>query len=340
MTERLKVAVVGANGYGGGEVSRLLTQHPHVEIVGVSSRQYEGQAFTNAWPGASLSAVFETADAVTERADVVFLALPNGLAMDVAPALVQAGKTVIDFSADFRLPPGEYARWYGQEHTNPAWFERAVYGLPELTRAQLPGARLVANSGCYVAASALALTPLARAGLIHGSVIVDGISGISGAGRNAAEFSFAEANENVMAYKVAGTHRHTAEMEANLSRAGQDAVVTFTPHVAPYTRGILVTAYVTPSRDVTPQELTELYRDAYANEPFARFTDALPTPKATVGSNRCDVSVRYDARANRIVAFGALDNLVKGMAGQAVQCMNITAGFPEDAGLPTWGMWP
>ncbi|MBB6099042.1 N-acetyl-gamma-glutamyl-phosphate reductase [Deinobacterium chartae] len=336
-----RVGIIGANGYGGGELSRLLSRHPGVELVGFSSRQFEGQPFRKAWPNADLEGTFENAQAVTERADIVFLALPNGLAMDLVPPLLAAGKRVIDLSADYRLPPEVYAQWYGKTHTSPELCAEAVYGLPELNREALRAARLVANPGCYVTATALALAPLARAGLIEGSVIVDGISGISGAGRNAAEFSFAEANENVQAYKVAGTHRHTAEMEANLARAGQEAVVTFTPHVAPYTRGILVTAYATPARPVSEAELLELYRAMYADEPFVQVLEGeLPTPKAVSGSNRCDVAVRFDARARRIVAFGAIDNLMKGMAGEAVQNLNLMLGLEETLGLPRWGMWP
>jgi len=321
-------------------MAHLLSSHPNVEVVGYSSRQFEGQPFAAAWPNSSDLREFENAEAVLERSEVIFLALPNGLAMDTVPGLLEAGKKVIDLSADFRLPPEEYVKWYGKEHSSPHLYARAAYGLPELERERIKSASLIANPGCFVTTSALALHPLARAGLISGSVIVDGISGISGAGRNAAEFSYAEVNENVAAYKVAGTHRHTPEMEANLERSGQSAIVTFTPHVAPMTRGILCTCYVTPSRAVSQSELEELYEDTYSNEPFVRFTRDLPTPKATTGSNRCDVGVRYDARANRIVAFGALDNLVKGMSGQAIQNMNLMLGFEETTGLSAWGMWP
>ena len=337
---KTKIGIIGANGYGGGQLAHLLSNHPHIEVVGYSSRQFENQPFTAAWPNSSDLREFENADAVLERSEVIFLALPNGLAMDTVPELLEAGKKVIDLSADFRLPAEEYVKWYGKEHSSPHLYGQAAYGMPELEREKIKSASLIANPGCFVTTSALALHPLARAGLISGSVIVDGISGISGAGRNAAEFSYAEVNENVAAYKVAGTHRHTPEMEANLERSGVRAIVTFTPHVAPMTRGILCTCYVTPSRDVSQSELEELYGDTYSSEPFVRFTRDLPTPKATAGSNRCDVSVRYDARANRIVAFGALDNLVKGMSGQAIQNMNLMLGFEETAGLSAWGVWP
>ncbi|HWG84939.1 MAG TPA: N-acetyl-gamma-glutamyl-phosphate reductase, partial [Deinococcales bacterium] len=223
MTKK-RVAIVGANGYGGGETARLLGGHPGIEVVGYSSRQFEGKTFTDAWPGAAgVDALFASAEQAVAAADAVILALPNGLAMDVVPSLLDAGRKVVDLSADFRLPPAEYERWYGKAHSHPDLCGRAAYGLPELERERVRDADLVANPGCYVTASALALLPLARAGLIGGSPVVDGISGISGAGRNAAEFSFAEANENVQAYKVAGTHRHTPEIEANLARAGQAA---------------------------------------------------------------------------------------------------------------------
>jgi N-acetyl-gamma-glutamyl-phosphate reductase len=335
-----KVGIIGANGYGGGEASRILSNHPGVELVGFSSRQFEGQPFNKVWSNSTLETVFEDLDTVLGKSDFILLALPNGLAMDLVPKVVAAGKKVIDFSGDFRLPAAEYERWYGKTHTSPDLIAQAAYGLPELERERIKGSSLTANPGCFVTAASIALMPLAKAGLISGSVIVDGITGISGGGRNSEHYSFAEANENVKAYKVAGTHQHTPEMEANLERAGQKTVVTFTPRVAPFTRGILVNCYVTPSRDTTQAQLEALYQDAFLLEPFVHFSSDLPTPKAVAGSNRCDVSVKYDARARRIIAFGAIDNLMKGMAGEAVQNMNLMLGLPEDMGLSKWGIWP
>jgi N-acetyl-gamma-glutamyl-phosphate reductase len=339
-TRKTKVGIIGANGYGGGQLAQILSSHPEVEVAGYSSRQFQGQPFRAAWPNSHDNRVFETLEAVLDKSDFIFLALPNGLAMDMVPSILERGKKVVDLSADFRLPPAEYQKWYGKVHSSPELIKQAAYGLPELERAAIARAALTANPGCYVTTAAMALLPLARAGLISGSVVVDGISGISGGGRNADGFSYAEVNENVAAYKIAGTHRHTAEMEANLARAGQSAIVSFSPHIAPYTRGILCTCYVTPSRETNQSELEGLYRAAFEHEFFVRYTADLPTPKATVGSNRCDVSVRFDPRANRIVAVAALDNLIKGMSGEAVQNMNLMLGLPEDMGLSKWGMWP
>ena len=337
---KIKVGIIGANGYGGGEAARLLSSHPEIELMGFSSRQFEGQPFNKCWSNSTLETVFEDLDTVLGKSDFILLALPNGLAMDLVPKVLAAGKKVIDFSGDFRLPAAEYERWYGKTHTNPAFIAQAAYGLPELERDRIQNSSLVANPGCFVTAAAIAMMPLAQAGLISGGVIVDGVTGISGGGRNSEAYSFAEANENVKAYKVAGTHQHTPEMEANLERAGQKGIVTFTPRVAPFTRGILVNCYVTPSESTTQLDLEALYQDAFLHEPFVHFSSELPTPKAVAGSNRCDVSVKFDARANRIIAFGAIDNLIKGMAGEAVQNMNLMLGLPEDMGLPKWGIWP
>lgn len=340
MSALTSVGILGANGYGGGEVARLLSAHPNVRLSGLSSRQYEGKPFGAAWPGADLEAVFETAEAVADRSEIVILALPNGLAMELAPGLLAAGKRVIDLSADYRLDPAAYQVWYGKGHASPGLCEEAVYGLPELDRAGHAGARLIANPGCYVTAATLALMPLAREGLLGGSAIADGVSGISGAGRNAAEYSFAEANENVQAYKVGGQHRHTPEIERNLLSAGEGAIVTFTPRVAPLTRGILLAAYATPPQPLTPGELGALYHDTYEGEPFVRVVAEPPPTKAVVGTNRCDVYVRLDERAGRVVAVAALDNLVKGMAGAVVQNLNLMLGLPETIALPTWSPWP
>ncbi len=339
-THKTKVGIIGANGYGGGQLAQILSSHPEVEVVGYSSRQFEGQPFRVAWPNSNDNHLFENMEAVLDKSDFIFLALPNGLAMDLVPGILERGKKVVDLSADFRLPAAEYQKWYGKIHSSPELIGQAAYGLPELERLAISQASLTANPGCYVTTAAMALLPLARAGLISGSVIVDGISGISGGGRNADGFSYAEVNENVAAYKIAGTHRHTAEMEANLTRAGQPSIVSFSPHIAPYTRGILCTCYVTPSRETSQAELEGLYHAVFEHEFFVRYTADLPTPKATVGSNRCDVSVRFDARANRIVVVAALDNLVKGMSGEAVQNMNLMLGLPEDMGLSKWGIWP
>lgn len=336
----MKVAIVGANGYGGGELIRLLKQHPEVSSMAISSRQYEGQPLQAAWPNFPWEGVFESVEAACTDAQVVFLASPNGVAMGLAENMLAAGQKVIDLSADYRLPHDVFETWYNIHHQSPQLIAQAVYGLCELRRAEIQTAQLIANPGCYVTSVALALHPLAQAGLISGDVIVDAVSGVSGAGRGKAETAFSEVAESFKAYGVGGTHRHTPEMEQNLAYSGHDGKILFTPHLVPMNRGILATIYVTPSRPTQLAEIEQLYRDAYANEPFVRFQQDLPQTKAVAGSNRTDIAVRYDARTKRILVFSALDNLVKGAAGQAVQNFNIMHGFAETTALPAYGIWP
>jgi N-acetyl-gamma-glutamyl-phosphate reductase len=288
---------------------------------------------------------------VLEKAEVLFLALPNGLAMGIAPEALKAGKRVIDLSGDFRLPPEVYEAWYGIPHQSPGLYQEAVYGLPELHREELKGAKLVANPGCYVTAATLALAPLAAEGALKGAFVV-GLSGVSGAGREGEGTFFAEVNENLRPYKAGGTHRHIPEMEQNLGRLlaqgraprthGEvgEVRLSFTPHLVPMTRGILVTAEAEVAGDWDQGALEALYRDFYASEPFVRVLDTLPETKGTYASNRVDLRPLYEARTGRVLVFAALDNLVKGMAGQAVQNFNLMMGFPEETALPKEGIWP
>ncbi|WP_460170942.1 N-acetyl-gamma-glutamyl-phosphate reductase [Thermus sp. FJN-A] len=345
------MGILGASGYGGGELIRLLKAHPGVELVGFSSRKYEGKPLSSAWPQLWDERPFASQEEVLERAEVVFLALPNGLAMEIAPKALKAGKRVIDLSGDFRLPPEVYEAWYRIPHKSPGLYKEAVYGLPELHREELRGARLVANPGCYVTAATLALAPLAAEGVLRGAFVV-GLSGVSGAGREGEGTFYAEVNENLRPYKVGGTHRHVPEMEQNLGRLlvqgrkvrthGEAKVVrlSFTPHLVPMTRGILVTAEAEVEGSWSQEALDALYRDFYAEEPFVRVLEGLPETKGTLGSNRVDLKPLYEERTGRVMVFAALDNLVKGMAGQAVQNLNLMVGFAEETALPREGIWP
>jgi len=347
----VRVGILGASGYGGAELLRLLKAHPGVELVGFSSRKYEGEPLSAAWPQLWDGRPFASQEEVLERAEVVFLALPNGLAMEIAPGALRAGKRVVDLSGDFRLPPEVYEAWYRIPHKSPGLYREAVYGLPELHREELGGARLVANPGCYVTAATLALAPLAAEGVLRGAFLV-GLSGVSGAGREAEGTSFAEVNENLKPYKAGGAHRHIPEMEQNLGRvlaqgrpvrthgAREEIRLSFTPHLVPMTRGILLTAEAEVQGAWSQGSLDELYRDFYAGEAFVRVLEGLPQTKGTLGSNRVDLRPLYEERTGKVLVFAALDNLVKGMAGQAVQNFNLMMGFPEETALPKEGIWP
>lgn len=347
----VRVAILGASGYGGSELIRILGRHPEVQLVGFSSRAYAGRPLSAAWPHIDLSTPFAEVEEAVAEAELVFMALPNGIAMELAPRLVQEGRRVIDLSGDFRLPPEVYEAWYGTRHASPDWYPRARYGLTELFRNDLPGAELVANPGCYVTAVSLGLAPLVAEGLDE-RIAVTAMSGVSGAGRDAGGTAFAEVNENLRPYKPAGSHRHTAEIELNLARLraqgrrvrthgpAEARPLSFTPHLVPMTRGILATAYVDPARMLREVELAELYRAFYSGERFVRVTDDLPQTKGVYGANTVWISPRLDERTGQVVVFAAIDNLVKGASGQAVQNMNVVLGFDEGTGLETHGLWP
>ncbi len=340
---RIRVAVIGATGYAGGEMLRLLDRHPNVRVVGLQGRGREQEPVGTVHP--HLSHTEYTIDASLPGADAVFLALPHGLAAAQAADLMATGAAIIDQGPDFRLrDPADYPRWYGFEHPAPGLLAQATYGLPELHRAELAAldgaeVRIVGAPGCYPTATILALAPLARAGLI-GDLVVDAKSGVSGAGREARpELGFSEVNESVKAYGVGG-HRHVAEMEQELRLLGPtpDAnpgarVIDFLPHLIPMTRGILSAAHVRPTRPVSASEVAELYHDAYRDEPFVVVTDTPPATKHVTGSNLARVFATVDERTGRILAIGVVDNLVKGAAGQAIQAFNVVFGLPETAGL-------
>jgi N-acetyl-gamma-glutamyl-phosphate reductase len=343
----VRVSIIGASGYGGGELARLLVGHPEVDLVHLTAETKAGEAMADLYPNlrtfTDLVAEPADLDQIGRDSDVVFLALPNGTAMDLVPSLV-AHARIVDLGADFRFSdPQIYERWYKMPHRSADLLERSAYGLTEYRRSEIRRADIVGNPGCYPTAALIAMLPLLQSGRVRSEgVIVDAKSGVSGAGRGVSLTThFAEINENVKPYNVA-VHRHTPEIEQELSRhLRAAAAVTFTPHLIPMTRGILATAYLPLAAPLSTAEATGLLEEAYAAEPFVRvLADGLPQTKATYGSNFCDVAVRVDARNNMVIAMAALDNLVKGAAGQAVQNMNVMLGIPEDLGLRQPALYP
>ena len=335
----IEVGLIGATGYGGGELVRLLESHPSVRLSALSARGRSDEPIGTSHPHLA-STAHMIQDELPDGLDAVFLALPHGVAAGVVPELVERGSVVIDLGPDFRLrDPVDYPRWYGFEHPRPDLLEQAVYGLPELHRAELNGlrgkaVRVVGAPGCYPTTALLALAPLARGGLIA-DVVIDAKSGVSGAGRDAkSEMMFSEVNESVRAYGVGG-HRHVAEVEQELGilAGSRGEPIDFLPHLVPMTRGILAACHVRPTRPVDQAELDRLYADFYAGARFVEVVEAPPSTKHVWGSNTCRVHVRWDERTGRILAIGVLDNLVKGAAGQAIQALNIVFGLPEESGL-------
>jgi N-acetyl-gamma-glutamyl-phosphate reductase len=340
----VKAAIVGANGYSGEELCAILARHPSVQVVAVTSRQHAGKRVGDVLPrmagrGAFSSLVFCEPSINTLLgcgAEFFFLALPHGLASEFAAPLCEAGRRVIDLSADFRLrDAGTYQEFYGEPHGAEHLLEKAVYGLPELHREEIRGASLVASAGCYPTSILLPLVPLLKEGFLDPSDIsVSSASGVSGAGRKAdVSLLYGECNESLRAYGLP-KHRHLSEIEQELSSAAKQPVfISFVPHLAPMTRGIHTTIFSRLTAGVTPQEILPALERAYANEPFVRVSQTLPDTKNVVGTNFCDLSARFDARARRVILLSAEDNLVKGAAGQAVQNFNLMAGLEETAGL-------
>lgn len=341
-----KIAVVGASGYSGEELVRILLGHPDIELVAVTSRQSAGKTVAEVFPKfaghpKTRELVFEEPDpdALARAADIVFLALPHGVAAEFAAPLVRAGTRVIDLSADFRLrSAATYEEFYGAKHPAPELLPNAVYGLPEAHRDAIRGARLIASPGCYPTSILIPLLPLLREGAVLAEgIIADAMSGVSGAGRKAeAAYLFCECNESLRAYGVP-KHRHLAEIEQELAiAAGNPVTIAFTPHLVPVNRGIHTTIYVRPSGAAHgAAAVLASWRAAYAGEPFVRVLDgtALPDTKHVTGTNAIEIAVRHDPRTGGLVLFSAEDNLLKGASGQAVQCMNLVCGFPETAGL-------
>lgn len=356
LLEPVRVGILGGSGYGGAELLRRLLHHPLVTVTGVGSRQYLGEPLTAAWPQLAglTDSRFADHDEVIDACDVLFTATPHGSTAPLVKQALEAGKRVIDLSADFRLSAEDYARWYGGAHPHPELLGHAVYGLTELHREELPGARLIANPGCNATAASLALAPLAAHGLLGEAVLVWIAAAVSGAGRTPeAGLHYSEVNENVRPYKVAGTHRHIPEIENTLGRAAAlgkrlqthapawRPTVTFTPQLIPMTRGILASCATNPRRhDVSEADLMELYRTYYDGEPLIVVQDALPQTKAVTGSDRCLIAVRRDERSGWLHSFAVIDNLGKGAAGQAVHNFNVMLGVDETLGLSLGALWP
>ena len=348
-----KVAIVGASGYSGEVLVQLLLNHPHAELVAVTSRQNAGQTLAQVFPkfashpkSKTLRFTEPNAGVLAKQADVVFLALPHGVAAEFAVPLLAAGCTVIDLSADFRLKNAEvYQEFYAHAHPAPDLLKKSVYGLPEIYRKEIKKSQLIAAPGCYPTSILLPVIPLLKAGLIKpGGIIADSLSGVSGAGRKAeSDYLFCECNESVRPYGVP-KHRHLSEIEEQLSLAAKTRVtIQFTPHLIPVNRGILTTLYLAPEKHFSTaaemgalaETIAACYAKAYGQEPFVRLLDgkALPDTKNVNGTNICEIAWRLDLRTGRLIVMSAEDNLVKGASGQAVQSLNILCGFPETAGL-------
>jgi N-acetyl-gamma-glutamyl-phosphate reductase len=337
----VRTGILGASGYTGAELLRLAAGHPELDVVHATADSMAGTRAGDLYPSVAAAypdLVFESLDpSRVEDLDLLFLALPHGASLDLVPDLRKRVGTIVDLAADFRLKdPALYPVWYDTEHTAPELLAEFAFGIPELFRSDIEGAPLVAAAGCYVTAAALALAPLVRSGVIESTgIVVDAASGVSGAGRALKHTThFGTANEDFTAYGLL-THRHTPEIEQAIG--GQ---VLFTPHLAPMTRGILATCYARPSATTTTAELFDVLHAAYDDEPFVLVRDEPPSTKATYGSNCAHVTVRHDERTGWVVALCALDNLVKGASGQAVQCANLALGLDETAGLTTIGVYP
>ena len=345
----IKVGIIGATGYAGGELARILMGHKDAEIVWYGSRSYIDKKYADVYQN-----MFQIVDAkclddnmeeLAKKADVIFTATPQGFCASVISEAILADTKIVDLSADFRIKDvATYEKWYGIQHKSPQFIEEAVYGLCEINREDVKGARLVANPGCYTTCSILTAYPLAKEGLIDmNTLIIDAKSGTSGAGRGAkAGNLYCEVNENIKAYGVA-SHRHTPEIEEQLGYAAKEDVrISFTPHLVPMNRGILATEYATLTKQATYEEIKAVYDKYYKEEKFIRVLDEgiCPETKWVEGSNYVDINFKIDPRTNRIIMMGAIDNLVKGAAGQAVQNMNLMFGLPESEGLELVPMFP
>jgi N-acetyl-gamma-glutamyl-phosphate reductase len=345
----IKAGIIGSTGYAGGELVKLLLQRDDVEIIWYGSKSYVDQKYASVYQNmfqiVDDSCRDDNVEALAEIADVIFTATPQGYCASLMNENILKKTKVIDLSADYRIKDvAVYEEWYKMEHKTPQFIKEAVYGLSEINRVDIKNARLIANPGCYPTCSTLSIYPLVKEGLIDpDTIIIDAKSGTSGAGRGAkVDNLYCEVNENIKAYGV-GVHRHTPEIEEQLSYgADRPLTVSFTPHLVPMNRGILITAYATLIKSVSYEEVKAAYEKYYADEYFVRVLekDVAPQTKWVEGSNFVDVNFKIDPRTNRVVMMGAMDNLVKGAAGQAVQNMNILFGLPENKGLKLIPMFP
>lgn len=344
----IKVGIYGGSGYTGQELIRLLIGHPEAKVVAATSRRFAGMPVSEVYPVLSgqtdLVYTNDSPETVAERADFIFLALPHGVSMQMAPIFIRAGRKVVDLSADFRIRNvASYEAWYGQ-HTAAGMLEQAVYGLPELHRSDICGNLLTANPGCYPTSIILGLAPVLRSQWIDAaSIIADSKSGVSGAGREPQIGSlYCEVEGGFKAYKVA-SHRHTPEIEQELGLlAGREMKISFTPHLLPVKRGILSTIYAKMEKRASAEEATALYREFYRDEPFVRISQSgqFPNLSSVVGSNFCDIGVTVDKRTGRLIVVSVIDNLIKGASGQAIQNMNLMSGLQEWIGLPRVALYP
>ena len=345
----IKAGIIGSTGYAGQELVRILTQHKDAEVVWYGSRSYIDQkyyeVFRNMFQIVDDKCLDDNMDELASKVDVIFTATPQGLCSSLVSEEILSKVKIIDLSADFRIKDvNRYEEWYGIKHQSPEFIDEAVYGLCEINREDIKKARLIANPGCYPTCSTLSIYPMAKEGLIEmNSVIIDAKSGTSGAGRGAKVNNlYCEVNENIKAYAVGG-HRHTPEIEEQLGYAANETVkLSFTPHLVPMNRGILVTEYASLKKEVTKAEIREIYETYYGKEPFIRILDdgVCPETKWVEGSNYADIGFQIDPRTNRMILMGAIDNLVKGAAGQAVQNMNLLFGYKEQEGLELIPMFP
>ena len=340
-----RVGIINITGYAGMEAARLLWRHPGARIVAATGRSLAGKRLSEAFPHLAVYRDFPITEELTEDVDIIFSALPTAESARACLPFIEAGVKVIDIAADFRLrEPGAFEQWMGggNPHPAPELLKEAIYGLPELNRDAISAARLVANPGCYPAASILALAPAVAAGLVGPQVIVDAKSGISGAGRGTGgSYGYSEVNEDVSAYKIA-SHNHQPEIQQELAalREGPAPNVTFVPHLVPMTRGIHATCYAPLTRDVTKADVFEVYREFYKDAPFTKVSDVPPHTKHTMGTNMCLVHPAIDERNGMLVAVGVLDNLGKGAAGQAIENMNLMLGLDQSAGLDLPAVYP
>lgn len=338
--DKIKAGVIGASGYAGAELVRLLWSHPFVDVCAISSHSYTGQKLSDVYPGfyQIIDMVFEEEDDVIAKCDIIFASLPHGLSEPLARKCFDQKKRFIDLGADFRLDdPKDYEEWYKLTYQDPTLHQEAVYGLPELFREHIKDARIIGNPGCYPTSIALALAPVMKMGITNETdIIIDSKSGTTGSGKGLSELThFPRCNEAFAPYKIAA-HRHTPEIEQTLSRlCGSKASVTFTPHLLPINRGILSNIYVNLTDEATLEELHETYTAFYAKEAFVRVLPlgSVADLKFIKYTNYCDISLHMDERNHRLIIVSAIDNMVKGAAGQAIQNMNIMYGFEEGTGL-------